>query len=951
MKKLILLISCLFTYFQLHAQSFYTCDISYANSTFTYSIHKVTITPAGVQSELMTDCGGQQFFSIAAKGNTLYWLSGNYLFKGDINNNSITNCQPITQVPMASNSLAMGSDNKVYYTGSNLFSTDVSSGQSTNLGVMPYYATGDITFYKGGLYMASAGLVKVDLTDPTKSFVYMPMDLPSVYGLVTVSTSIHKNTVYALASNDGWTTQIYELDIENKKTGALVGTLPYAILDSASPVEDGSILGININKINVHQDCAAPSNGIAEIVTEAHTDQFTYKLNIGATNTTGMFTGLAPGNYSVTVTSPLDMQTANFTVPAYTLTPPVYTYTLQKQVCDTLGQVTFTTPDNNTTYKVSLGNDIFPLNHTFTGLVTNTYNFKILNESGCEVTHININVPRDKCTIQFDAADISKDCGAVNKGNIKIATKAHNDSYTYTLNGNTNTTGIFNLLDPGNYNITITSPEDAKTITATIPDYSLTKPVITYTVINPVCDTLGSIKLDIPNSSAYQIKKGTDIFPFSYHFTGLTSGTYHFTILNLQQCVVDELDVTLKQDKCTIKFDNIDIHQQCDAVHKGVIQVFTKPHYDQYTYTLNSVSNTTGVFSNLDAGDYLVKVKSSEDEINIQANIPDYKSLQPEFTFIAENPACASKGNIQFHSNASSNLYLIQLGSDVFPFDHTFNGLSPGKYHFTVLTSAKCMVDNYDVDLQYQPCPIVIDNINAIAECNVLGKGLVKVTCPPIPETYSYELNNITNTTGVFNMLDPGTYTLMVSASGGSTPQQRDVIVPDFSLNKPVTIIDKKYPVCDISGQVNFNVGGNPKLYDIAFNSSVYPSGHVFTGLFKGSYHFDVLKKDGCIVDAIDLEMVQEQCSPVSFPSSFTPNNDGINDIFRANPESKGTNFIFRVFDRWGTQLFTSMDLHNGWNGEYKGKPVPVATYYWIATFINQENKPVTQKGSVTLIR
>jgi gliding motility-associated-like protein len=110
-------------------------------------------------------------------------------------------------------------------------------------------------------------------------------------------------------------------------------------------------------------------------------------------------------------------------------------------------------------------------------------------------------------------------------------------------------------------------------------------------------------------------------------------------------------------------------------------------------------------------------------------------------------------------------------------------------------------------------------------------------------------------------------------------------------------------------------------------------------------------KKDGCIVDAIDINLDKEDCSEVTFPSAFSPNADGINDLFKANSNSKATNFKIQIYDRRGVLISTSNELHNCWNGEYKGIAMPTATYFWIATFTTQQNKSAVQKGSVTLIR
>ncbi len=952
MKKFkLVLFLLLFSYLECEAQSFYVSSPGNFNTfPLKNNIYRVTKTPAGFQSELINTCFNSQYFSIAMNSSDFYWIENGFYFQGRISGNSLVACQQVAPIPSISNALTIGTDGKLYQVPGVLLITDPATGQTINKGKMNYFPSGDMTFYKDDLYMAATqGLVKVDTNTPSQSYVYMPWsNTLNIFGLVCVETHLHRNTVYALSAVNG-STNIIEIDIENKIILGVVGSLPYSVLDAASIVEDGSIRGILIDKINLRQDCDEPLNGIVEVITKAHLDPFTYQLSNGSSNTTGVFTGVAPGTYQLTITSAQDIITSSVTVPVYDLAKPDYSYTVKNQVCDIPGEVKFTSAMPGA-YKVKLGATAFLLNHTFEGLTSaGSHHFSILNESGCEVDAGDIIIPRDICEIELEPAVVQKECNAINKGSIKVLTKPHADIYTYTLDGNSNTTGVFTMLDPGDYTITITSPEDAEVLNVSVPDYRGLKPVLTVSKTNPVCDQKGEVKFSSTNSSLYKVRLGSDIYPLSHSFTGLNAGLHSFVILDQQNCMLDIRDVLLTQVKCTIKFDRLEVQQQCDALHKGMVSVLTNPHSDQYTYTLNGISNTTGIFNNLNAGSYVVRISSAEDELEMDVTVPDYKLSTPVITYITNNPVCPVKGDIKF-STLQSSLYKIKHGTVIYPFDHLFTDLSAGSYSFTVLTQSGCIVDEFTLALDYQACPVVIDNIIIAADCATFGQGTVQVVCPPIPETYSYTLNNNTNVTGVFNSLDPGTYRLTVNASGGNS-SSRDVVVPDFRLNKPFTTIKKTDPVCDILGQIAFTVGSDPDQYNIKYKSLIYPSDYIFSDLYAGAYSFTILKKDGCIVDEIDLTLVQEQCSPVSFPSAFTPNNDGINDIFRANPESKGSNFVLQIYNRWGRLVFTSMNLHDGWNGEFNGSPVPVSTYYWVASFSTQENKTVVQKGYVTLMR
>nr|WP_241749009.1 gliding motility-associated C-terminal domain-containing protein [Rufibacter sediminis] len=88
-----------------------------------------------------------------------------------------------------------------------------------------------------------------------------------------------------------------------------------------------------------------------------------------------------------------------------------------------------------------------------------------------------------------------------------------------------------------------------------------------------------------------------------------------------------------------------------------------------------------------------------------------------------------------------------------------------------------------------------------------------------------------------------------------------------------------------------------------------------------------------------------------SFPTAFTPNNDGLNDVFRPVGAPFASSFILQVLNRWGQIIFESKDPKAGWDGTHRGKPAPPETYIYRMEAVDVNGKKITQKGTVTLIR
>ena len=113
------------------------------------------------------------------------------------------------------------------------------------------------------------------------------------------------------------------------------------------------------------------------------------------------------------------------------------------------------------------------------------------------------------------------------------------------------------------------------------------------------------------------------------------------------------------------------------------------------------------------------------------------------------------------------------------------------------------------------------------------------------------------------------------------------------------------------------------------------------------------------------VSVVFQDSVMVVLPNSFSPNEDGENDVFRVltnvdadqnfnNGFKEGGAIVevdFRIYNRYGEMVFRTTDPHEGWDGNFKGKPVNPATYSYLLEYrlINGVSKLL--KGNVTLFR
>jgi len=118
-----------------------------------------------------------------------------------------------------------------------------------------------------------------------------------------------------------------------------------------------------------------------------------------------------------------------------------------------------------------------------------------------------------------------------------------------------------------------------------------------------------------------------------------------------------------------------------------------------------------------------------------------------------------------------------------------------------------------------------------------------------------------------------------------------------------------------------------------------------------GTYSIVLTDSNSCS-SLKDIELLPDDCPDkvVYLPTSFSPNNDGQNDVLYVRGAGISTLELL-IYDRYGKLVFNSNSLNNGWDGTLNNKPLKSAVFMAIldVTFIDGEQK--TLKGNITLMR
>lgn len=121
-----------------------------------------------------------------------------------------------------------------------------------------------------------------------------------------------------------------------------------------------------------------------------------------------------------------------------------------------------------------------------------------------------------------------------------------------------------------------------------------------------------------------------------------------------------------------------------------------------------------------------------------------------------------------------------------------------------------------------------------------------------------------------------------------------------------------------------------------------------------GWYSVSVENNCGIKTDSVFLK--EELCDCVVWaPNAFTPNGDLTNDVFIPSLSCDYTGFDFRIYSKWGEEVFHSTSILNTWDGRYKGSYAPADVYVWklscvLANKVGAEFRN-DSNGTVTLLR
>ncbi len=260
------------------------------------------------------------------------------------------------------------------------------------------------------------------------------------------------------------------------------------------------------------------------------------------------------------------------------------------------------------------------------------------------------------------------------------------------------------------------------------------------------------------------------------------------------------------------------------------------------------------------------------------------------------------------------------------------------------------------VNVFYYALPVVNAG-NDIAICNndtaILSATVSNITAPVSYQWDPVTAGGIESPTAATTLVRPKTtqqYILTVTDGYGCNYMVKDTVLVTMQPPVPAYAGNDTIAVIGVPQQLRASGGVSYVWSPAGPLDNPYIANPKAT--LTGDALFTVEVKDavGCVgYDTLIIKTFADITFYV--PNAFSPNGDGLNDIFR--PIASGIPVLewFRVANRYGEMVFETNQFNKGWDGTYKGKPQPIGNYVWWLRGKTSSGRVIEMKGNVVLIR
>lgn len=721
--------------------------------------------------------------------------------------------------------------------------------------------------------------------------------------------------------------------------------------------------------------CSGTAPGIALSSAVAGT---TFDWTVSVTNISGASNGsganinqtltstLAPGGnavYTVTPTSPAGCIGTPINVTINVEEVVINNIVTTDALCagSTDGTITITAT-GATEYSIDNGVTFVPTNVFNVG--AGTYSIIVRNANACQATGTAIINEPAPLTVISGQNDIT--CFGACDGNATGFPSGGTSPYSFSW-GAAGTTPVIDNLCAGTYTLIVTDNHNCTATTSVTLVDPVQVTINSIPTVQPTCNggNSGSMTINATNATQYSINGGA--FQASNSFDLLTAGTYNVVASDASGCTATTVVIIDEPTPVTI---GASADANICLGGSATISAAGSGGNAPYTYTwdnglppatIHNVSPTVTTVYNVSMVDANGCGPVTE-SITVSVNAPLQVETSPNLTICpggtASISALATGGGAPYTytwTNTNNSSIIVSQSGNVSPTATAMYTVTVTDACGTPAASDTMMVFlyslpsvNYTADNREGCQPVVVNFDNLTAN----------------EATIEWDFGDGTTGTGnstqhVFNQ--PGCYDIAISVTTNDGCVV-DSVITNMICVYPVPVADFTFapiPTDVFNPEITFtnlSLGGGNYLWDFASLESSNAVNPVFEFPADSGGVYNV-----CLTTTTNYGCWDTTCHKVTIhdqflvyvPNAFTPDGDGINEIFL--PKIQGENpdsYEFMVFNRWGQLVFQTTNTDQGWDGTHNGIKVKEDVYVWkikVKKKVNQDK--LEYHGTVNLLR
>lgn len=466
-------------------------------------------------------------------------------------------------------------------------------------------------------------------------------------------------------------------------------------------------------------------------------------------------------------------------------------------------------------------------------------------------------------------------------------------------------------------------------------------PVVVQTVVTDETDGLhnGAIEIIATASTSliyYSIDNGINWQMNNGLFEALAAGTYPCVVMDGNGCDTS-FTVTIQNIILTFLEAITDPNQLCLGQAATVplrVEDFTSVASFRLKLSYN-VDNLTcagccNVNPNLE-NNIIGWVNQAQGEIIVTWHGVDPVTLPDQETIIelAFTTKLPGQGQLDWYINPMESYFLDSIGN-----------LIPAQFYAGQVTI-------------YEPPVILLPAAKSACEGEtVILRAVASTSHPPVTYRWTCPDGHTQSEDPIFPAVsidNAGDYTLLATDSTGCTDQ------------KNIRLVVSENPVADFHGTDTLIVAFGYILdAGPGYASYIWSTGETSESINiyqEGWYFVEMESHAGCIgIDSVFIiisEEVPRSC--LLIPNAFSPNSDGLNDLFRVHSTCEISDFHMFIFNRWGEELFESDNITIGWDGTKNGTPCPGDVYVYKIVYkivvTPDSDKEQMEAGTVMLLK